>query len=159
MMRRAVDYLATTALVIAGWLWCDAAFAQVVSGTATGTGYPAGSTPLEAGAAGTTAGETATLAASPGQFTFLCGFSYSAGSATTAITTTVTTAGLASNFTLSVGAPATAVGVTGNTVVHPISPCVRASAVNTAVTVSGSALGTAGVNQYVNAWGYSVPQN
>lgn len=134
------------------------AFAQN-PGPATGTAYPNGSTPLEAGATGTTAGATATLAAAAGQYTFLCGFSYSAGSATTAITTSLTTTGLASNFTLTVGAPATAVGVTGNTIAHPIYPCVRASAVNTAITVSGSALGTAGINQAVNAWGYQIPAN
>ena len=146
--------------ILALFLSCTAALAQVgnvgppgVPGSGN-AGYPTGATSVENGATGTTAGATATLAAVAGQFTYLCGFSYSPGSATTAITTTATTTGLASNLSLSVGAPATLVGVTGATLVHPITPCARSSAVNTAITVVGSALGTGGVGQAVNAWGY-----
>lgn len=123
------------------------------AGTA-GAGYPPGATPVVASATGTTAGATATLPAAAGKFTYICGFSVAPGSATTAITINITVTGPSSTFTESVGAPATAVGVTGAVVTNPFTPCVPASAVNTAIAVAAGALGTAGVNQDVNAWGY-----
>lgn len=118
-------------------------------------GYPNGATPVQNSATGTTAGATATLPAAAGKFTYLCGFTVSPGSATTAITISITTTGLASNQTLSVGAPATAAGTTGaNVMPPPFTPCLPSSAVNTAITVVAGALGAGGVNQAVNAWGY-----
>lgn len=119
------------------------------------SGYPLGSTPVQNSATGTTAGTTATLPAAANQFTYLCGFSVSPGSATTAITISITTTGLASNQTLSVGAPATAVGTTGLNQYETFTPCLKSSLVNTPITVVAGALGTAGVNQAVNAWGYT----
>lgn len=116
--------------------------------------YPAGAAPLTETATGTTAGATATFPAISGTTNWLCGFSVSPGSATTAITITITTTGLANNFTLSVGAPVTAVGTTGSIITVPITPCVPASATNTAITVVAGALGTGGVGQSVNAWGF-----
>jgi hypothetical protein len=118
-------------------------------------GFPNGATPVANGATGTTAGATATLAAAAGKFTYICGYSYSAGSATTAIVSTVT-ATFAGTLTNTVGAPATAAGVTGNTIVVPITPCQPGSTVNTSITVVGSALGAGGAGQAVNAWGYQL---
>lgn len=116
--------------------------------------YSEGATPLTASATGTTAGATATLPAALGKINYLCGLSVTPGSATTAIVITVTTTGLASNFTWSVGAPATAAGVTGATLTVPFNPCVQASAPNAAITVVAGALGAGGAGQDVNAWGY-----
>jgi hypothetical protein len=116
--------------------------------------YPVGSVPLTETATGTTGGTTATFPAIAGKTNWLCGFSVSPGSATAAITITVTTTGLTNNFTLNVGAPVTAAGTTGTPLVHPITPCVPASATNTAITVVAGALGSGGVGQDVNAWGY-----
>lgn len=116
--------------------------------------YPAGAVPLVATATGTTGGATATFAAVAGRTNYLCGFTVSPGSAATAITITITTTGLVNNMSLSVGAPVTAVGVTGSIVTVPISPCIPASAINTAITVVAGALSTSGVGQAVNAWGF-----
>jgi hypothetical protein len=107
-----------------------------------------------AAATGTTAGATATLAAAVGKVTYICGFSVAPGSAATAITINVTVTGPASTFTYSVGAPVTAVGTTGAILTQTFNPCISASAPNTGIAVAAGALGTAGVNQDVNAWGF-----
>lgn len=147
-----IRYRSHLFLALLGSLWVGQAAAQAPQSGSSG--YPLGATPVLNSATGTTAGATATLAAAAGQFTYLCGFSVSPGSATTAITITITTTGLASNQTLSVGAPVTAVGTTGVNQYSYFTPCLRSTAVNTAVTVVAGALGTAGVGQAVNAWGY-----
>lgn len=116
--------------------------------------YPSGATPLTETATATTGGATATFPAITGRTNYLCGFTVSPGSASTAITITITTTGLTNNFSLSVGAPVTAVGTTGSIVTVPINPCVPASAANTAITVVAGALSTGGVGQAVNAWGF-----
>jgi hypothetical protein len=106
---------------------------------------------------GTTAGTTATLTASAttGQFTYLCGYDVSPGSATAAITISITTTGLTNNLTDFVGAPVTAAGTTGIVQRQTFWPCLKSSAANTNITVVAGALGTGGVNQAVNAWGYT----
>lgn len=129
--------------------WLQVLYNQLADGGAAGT-----RTLLTESATGTTAGATATFPAVAARTNYLCGISVAPGSATTAITINVTTTGLTNNYTWSVGAPATAVGVTGAVLTVPINPCMPASAVNTAITVAAGALGTAGVNQDVNAWGY-----
>jgi hypothetical protein len=108
-------------------------------------------------ATGTTAGATATLTASAttGQFTYLCGYRVSPGSATAAITITITTTGLTNNLTDTVGAPVTAAGTTGAIVPATFTPCLKGTPANTNITVVAGALGTGGVNQAVNAWGYT----
>lgn len=108
-------------------------------------------------AAGTTAGATATLTASAttGQFTYLCGYRVSPGSATAAITISIVSTGLTNNLNDFVGAPATAAGTTGVTVPAAFTPCLKSSAANTNITVAAGALGAGGVNQNVYAWGYT----
>lgn len=125
------------------------AVAQVPS-----TQFPIGAVPITAGATGTTAGATATLPAAVGKDTFICGLSVASGSATTAITINVTTTGFTNNFTWSVGAPVTAVGVTGSVLTVTFAPCMPANTPNTAITVVAGPLGAGGVGQDVNAWGF-----
>lgn len=132
---------------VVGWL-------QVLYNQLNDGGAATARTLLTESATGTTAGATATFPAVAGRTNFLCGLSVAPGSATTAITINVTTTGLTNNYTWSVGAPATAVGVTGAVMTVPIAPCVSATAANTAITVAAGALGIAGVGQDVNAWGY-----
>jgi hypothetical protein len=144
---------------IAVFFWTSAAFGQV-AGMATGNGYPQGATPLIGTATGTTAGATATLAGATGRVTFLCGFHYEPGTATAAVTTSLTTTGLSSNLATAVNSAATAATATAGPIVSQIfSPCLPASAPNTAITVVAGALGAGGTNQNVNAWGYQAPQN
>jgi len=125
---------------------------QTAAGAA---GYPGGSTPVGAIATGTTGAVAASIAAVAGKFNYLCGFSVSPGSATAAITIQVTVTGLIpGTLTWAVGAPVTAVGTTGTAFTQNFNPCIAGSAVNTAVVVTSGALGTAGINNDVNAWGY-----
>jgi hypothetical protein len=104
-------------------------------------------------ATGTTGAVVATLPAASGKITYICGFSVSPGSAATAITIQVVVVAN-STFTWAVGAPVNAVGTTGTTLTQTFTPCVPGSGTNTAITVTSGALGTAGVNNDVNAWGY-----
>lgn len=125
---------------------------QSTAGTA---GYPGGSTPVTAEATGTTAAVAASLPAVAGKTNYLCGVLVSPGSAATAITLQETITGLITGtLTWAVGAPVTAVGTTGALSIVPFTPCVPASAVNTAITVTSGALGTSGINNDVNAWGF-----
>jgi hypothetical protein len=95
----------------------------------------------------------ATLPAASGKITYICGFSVSPGSAATAITIQVVVVAN-STFTWAVGAPVTAVGTTGTPLTVAFNPCVPGSGTNTAITVTSGALGTSGINNDVNAWGY-----
>jgi hypothetical protein len=117
-------------------------------------GFPTGATPATAAASGTTAGATATLAAAPTRYTYICGLSVSPGAATAAITITVTTTGLTNNFTWNVGAPAVAAGTTAAILTVTFPTCLPSSAINTGIAVTAGALGTGGVGQNVNTWGF-----
>jgi hypothetical protein len=115
-----------------------------------------GAAPVQASATGTTGAVAATLPAYAGKFTYLCGLSVSPGSATTAITITVVVTGVPKTLTWAVGAPVTAVGVTGAILTQTFSPCIPSSAVNTGVVVTSGALGTGGINNDVNVWGFQL---
>lgn len=119
-------------------------------------GFPLNSTPTTAFATGTTAGATATLAANATKFNYICGFHYEAGTATAAVTTTLTITGLqGGTFTTSVNSPATAATATAGPIASQVfTPCIPSSLINTAIAVVAGALGAGGVNQAVNAWGY-----
>jgi hypothetical protein len=117
--------------------------------------YPANATPLVAIATGTTGAVAATFAAQPGRKNYICGFSVSPGSAATAITIQVTVTGLLTGtMTWAVGAPVTAAGTTGTTLTQNFNPCIPASAINTAIAVNSGALGTSGINNDVQSWGF-----
>jgi hypothetical protein len=112
---------------------------------------------VTAGTTGTTAAVAATIPAVVGKTAYLCGFSVSPGSATTAITSQVTVTGLIpGTLTWATGAPVTAAGVTGTVLTVPFTPCMPASAINSAITVTSGALGTGGINNDVNMWGFYV---
>lgn len=134
----------------------DKALTVIVSPKSGAPGpYPGSSIPVTAHGTGTTGAVTATLPAIPGYNTFVCGFSVSPGSAATAITLTETLSGiLGGSMTWAVGAPVTAVGTTGTTLTQNFNPCIPASASNTAIVITSSALGTSGVNNDAQIWGY-----
>jgi hypothetical protein len=118
------------------------------AGPASGTGYPAGAAAISGNSTGTTGAVTGTLAASQGRLTYICGFSVS-GVGGTAALGPVTVAGLngaSQVFQLF----STATGVTLSQL---YAPCIPASAVNTAITVTTTADGTATAVD-VNSWGY-----
>ena len=110
--------------------------------------YPASATPITGNATGTTGAVVGTLAAAPAKITYICGFDVSAIGGTAAVGP-ITIAGPVGG-SLVYQMSATAAGLTLS---RTFMPCIPASAVNTAITVTTTADGTAtGVD--VNSWGY-----
>lgn len=119
------------------------------AGTA-GAGYPAGATAITGNATGTTGAVVGTLAAASGKFTYICGFNITAAGGTATVGP-VTVAGLIGSsqvYGLPVNATASQVLITQN-----FFPCIQSSAVNTAITVTTTADGTASAVD-VNSWGF-----
>lgn len=105
-------------------------------------------TPITGNAAGTTGAVVGTLAGASGKTTYICGFDVSAVGGTATVGP-VTVAGLVgSSMVYQLFSSAS-----GVTLSRSFTPCIPASAANTAITVTTSADGTAtAVN--VNSWGY-----
>lgn len=120
------------------------------AGTA-GAGYPAGATAISGNATGSTAAVTGTLAGTAGKFTYICGFDVSAIGGTATVGP-VTVGGL---ITANQVYQVPVNSATNATVLGPFSftPCIQASAVNTAITVTTTANGTATAVD-VNSWGF-----
>ena len=110
--------------------------------------YPLNSTPITGNSTGTTGAVVGTLAAAPGRTTYICGLNVSALGGTATIAP-ITIAGLVGSSMVVQMASAAA----GNTLAIPFNPCVPASAVNTAITITTTADGTASAVD-VNSWGF-----
>jgi hypothetical protein len=120
------------------------------TGVAGAAGYPNGATPITGNTAGTTGAVVGTLAAAVGKFTYICGFHVDAIGGTASIGP-VTLAGIVGSSMVFQGA-STAAGGAGIPW-QGFAPCLPSSAVNTAITVTTTADGTAtAVN--VNLWGF-----
>lgn len=129
---------------------CSATFPMAVG---VASQYPVGATPLTASATGTTNATAATLAGAASVTTYICGVSIRAN-ATAAATGNATVAGTITgtlNFTQFTAPLASGIGV----IEMPFSPCVPASAVNTAIVVTSAAPGAGGTVS-VSAWGYRL---
>lgn len=116
-------------------------------------------TPVTASATGTTGAIAATLPAAAGKTTYICGFSYTGTNATGANTATAVTVTGTITGTLNFGYPtlAAAATVTNNgSLDETFTPCVPASAINTAIAVNGPALGAGATLATVSAWGYQL---
>lgn len=116
-------------------------------------------TPVTANATGTTAAVVATLPAATGKITYICGFYYTGTNATAANTATALTITGTISGTMTFGFPTLAAAATvPNT--YPIDeefmPCIAASAINTAIVVTGPALGTGATQATLTAWGYQL---
>lgn len=104
---------------------------------------------ISGNAAGTTGAVVGTLAAAALKTTFICGFNVQAIGGTAAVGP-VTVAGLIGASQVYQGSSSVA---GGSVAAASFTPCVPASAVNTAITITTTANGTAtAVN--VNSWGY-----
>jgi hypothetical protein len=115
--------------------------------------YPSGAIPVTNSATGTTSATAATLAAHATKTTYICGFSIRAN-ATAAATGNSTVAGTVSgtlNFTQWTAPVSSGVGITEMI----FTPCVPASAANTAIVATSAAPGSGGVVS-VTAWGYQL---
>ncbi len=114
-------------------------------------GYPTGATPITGNATGTTGAVVGTLAAATGVTTYICGFNVQ-GIGGTATIGPITVAGLVgSSQVYQTDVNSATVGKT--LAAQTFRPCVPASAVNTAITITTTANGTATAVD-VNSWGY-----
>lgn len=118
--------------------------------------YPGNDTaaaaPITGNSTGSTGAVVGTLAAAASKTTFICGFNISALGGVASIGP-VTVAGLIGSsqvYQLPVNATAGQILVTQN-----FNPCIPASAVNTAITITTTADGTATAVD-VNSWGYQL---
>ena len=114
-------------------------------------------TPVTASATGTTGATTATLPAAAGKTTYLCGFYFTGTDATAANTATALT--ITGTGTMTFGFPTLAAAATvPNTIpLHEeFVPCIAASGTNTAIVVTGPALGTGATQTTLNAFGYQL---
>src|SRR5882757_1617775 len=115
--------------------------------------YPVGAIPLTASATGTTGATTATLTGAVGKTTYICGYSIRANAtAATTVTNTITGVITATLSSIMWIAPA----ASGLGVDEQIfSPCIPASATNTAIAVVSGAPGTGGLVSS-KGWGYQL---
>lgn len=110
--------------------------------------YSAQTTPTQGNASGTTGAVVGTLAAVAAKTTYICGFNVQAAGGTAAVGPIVVAGLLGGSQTYQATANAG-----GQVAGQPFAPCLPASAVNTAITITTTADGTAtAVN--VNSWGY-----
>ena len=112
------------------------------------SGFPASTTPISASATGTTGAVVGSLAGTSGKKTYICGFAVTAVGGTAAvgpITVANTVTGSLTYYLNSTAA--------GNSLSQTYTPCIPATATNTAITVTTTADGTAS-NVGVNIWGY-----
>ena len=143
-----------------GFLYNGTTWDRQRSGATTGAAltqpssrYPSGATPITASATGTTAATTATLAGVSSHTTYICGLSIRAN-ATAAATGNATVTGTITgtlNFTQWTAPLASGLGVTEQI----FTPCVPASAADTAIAVVSAAPGSGGVVSST-AWGYQL---
>lgn len=113
--------------------------------------FPAASTPLSGNATGSTSAVVGTLGAATGKTTYICGFNVQAigGTATVGPITIAGLVGASQVYQTDVNS-----ATVGKTVAQAtFSPCIPASATNTAITVTTTANGTATAVD-VNSWGY-----
>jgi len=129
---------------------------RCVSGAASvagsgNAGYPAGATPITGNATGTTGAVVGTLAAAAGKFTYVCGFHVDAIGGTATVGP-VTLAGIVgSSMVFQGSSTAAGNGAVPEQLFAPL--CIPSSAVNTAITLTTTADGTATAVD-VNMWGF-----
>jgi hypothetical protein len=114
-------------------------------------GFPSGSTALSGNSTGSTSAVVGTLGAASGKTTYICGFNVQAigGTATVGPITVAGLVGASQVYQTDVNS-----ATVGKTVAQAaFSPCIPASATNTAITVTTTANGTATAVD-VNSWGY-----
>ncbi len=143
-MRKLLVALLSTALVIP-------AFGQQtpnLNPVTLASSYPANSIPITGNGTGTTGAVVGTLAALANKTTYICGFSANALGGTATIGP-ITIAGTITSSLVYYAASS----ATGTNLTQTFTPCIPGSAVNTAITVTTTADGTAS-NVAVNSWGF-----
>ena len=114
------------------------------------SGAPSG-TPITGNSTGSTAAVTGTLAGTAGKTTYICGFNVSAIGGTATVGP-ITVAGLVGSSQV-YQAPVNGTAPAPTIAAFTFTPCIPASAANTAITVTTTANGTATAVD-VNSWGF-----
>lgn len=122
---------------------------KVMSGIPTAE-YPPGAIPISCIATGTTSAVVATCAAAPGRTTWLCGFDVSAIGGTAAVGP-ITVANL-NGGTFTYQASSSAAGII---ISRDFRRCIPAATLNTAITITTTADGTASAVD-INGYGYQL---
>lgn len=115
--------------------------------------YPVGAVPITASATGTTAATTATLAGAAGKTTYVCGYSIRANATANTNVTNTLTGVISGTMSSAMWVPANTAGLGVDEQIF--SPCIPASATNTAIAAVSGAPGTGGVVT-VKAWGFQL---
>jgi hypothetical protein len=110
--------------------------------------YPSNSTPITGNATGSTSAVVGTLAAAPGRKTWICGFNVSAIGGTAAVGPVTIAGPVGSSMVYQLASAAAGAFLT-----QTFTPCIPGSAVNTAITITTTADGTATAVS-VNSWGF-----
>jgi hypothetical protein len=97
---------------------------------------------------------TATLPATQGRYTYLCGFSITSSGSTGALVVSPTATNLVGGTATFTYTSIAGVTLANAPLVVNFTPCVPANAVNTTIPVSLPSLGAGNTNATVNAWGY-----
>lgn len=113
--------------------------------------YGVNQTPITGNATGTTGAVVGTLAGTAGKTTYICGFDVDAIGGTAPVGP-ITVAGLIGSSQVYQGSSSAAGGSVAK---QTFNPCIPASAVNTAITVTTTADGTATAVD-VNSWGFQL---
>lgn len=125
---------------------------KVISGIPSSP-YPRGSYPASGNASGSTAAVVGTLAASPGKTTYICGFNVQAIGGTATVGPIVVAGLNGGSQTYQTDVNSATVGKT--VALASFQPCIPAATLNTAITITTTANGTAtAVN--VNSWGFQL---
>ncbi len=119
-----------------------------LGGAAGLVGYPPGSAAITGNATGSTGAVVGTLAAAAGKTTYICGFSVSAFGGTAAVGPITIAGTITSSLVYQLASTAS-----GNLLTQGFSPCIPASAVNTGITITTTADGSATAVD-VNSWGF-----
>lgn len=119
-----------------------------VQGPASNGGFPTASTPINGNATGSTGAVVGTLAGVASKTTYICGFSISATGGVATLGPIVIAGLVTASQTYQLFSTAT-----GANLSVPFSPCIPASATNTAITITTTADATASAVD-VNSWGY-----
>jgi hypothetical protein len=118
-------------------------------------GYPVDATPL-ASSSGTqaAAAATATLAATVGHKTFICGFVMTSTGSTAAAVVAPTVTGTFGGTQTYAYASVAGVTLANQSLVVAYTPCLAASAAGVNIVVTLPSLGAGSTNATTNAWGY-----
>lgn len=114
----------------------------------TSASYPTASTPVTGNSTGTTGAVTGSLAGVSNKTTYICGFNVSAIGGTAAVGPITIAGTITASLVYELASTAS-----GNSVTQTFTPCIPASAANTAITITTTADGTASAVA-VNSWGY-----